>query len=228
MSEKIIWDYLMTKIGNPYGVAGLMGNLYVESKLSPTYLQSSYAKKLGISGDEYAKRVDNKAYLNFVNDSAGFGLAQWTHFSRKQALLNFANERKSSIGDLDMQLDYLWKELQTYTTVVNTLKSAKDVRTASDIVVKKYEKPKHQEESFLRNRADYGEKYFKKFNSKCKMVHPTSDRTNIRVGNGLKYRRITQANKCDSFEYVGTIGNWNAIVVNDQVGWISADFSKIE
>ena len=228
MSEKIIWDYLMNKIGNPYGVAGLMGNLYVESKLTSTYLQSSYAKKFNLTGEEYAKRVDSKQYLNFVNDAAGFGLAQWTHSSRKQALLNFANERNASIGDLNMQLDYLWKELQTYTTVINTLKSAKDVRTASDIVVKKYEKPKHQEDSFLRNRADYGEKYLKKFNSKCKMVHPTADRTNIRVGNGLKYRRIMQANKCDSFEYVGTIGNWNAIVVNDQVGWISVDFSKIE
>ena len=228
MSEKIIWDYLMKKIGNPYGVAGLMGNLYVESKLNSTCLQSSLAKKLGITGEEYAKRVDNKTYLNFVNDSAGFGLGQWTHSSRKQALLNYAREHDASIGDLDMQLDYLWLELQTYTTVVNTLKSAKDVRTASDIVVKRYEKPKHQEDSFLRNRAEYGEKYYKKFNSKCKMVHPITDRVNVRVGNGLKYRRILLANKYDSFEYVGTIGNWHAVVVNDQVGWISSEFSKVE
>ena len=162
MQEKVIWDYLMSKIGNAYGVAGLMGNLYVESKLEPTFLQSSYAKKFGMTAEEYTKKVDDGSYLNFVNDSAGYGLAQWTHSSRKQALLNFANEHNASIGSLDMQLDYLWKELQTYTTVVNTLKTAKDVRTASDIVVKRYEKPKHQENSFLRNRADYGEKYFKK------------------------------------------------------------------
>ena len=228
MSEKIIWDYLMNKIGNPYGVAGLMGNLYVESKLSPTYLQSSYAKKFGINGDEYTKRVDNKSYLNFVNDSAGYGLAQWTHSSRKQLLLNFAQQKNSSIGDLNMQLDYLWQEIQTYTTVINTLKSAKSVREASDIVVKRYEKPKHQEESYLKNRADFGQKYYSKFTAKGKMVHPTTDKVNVRVGNGLKYRRILQANKIDSFEYVGTIGNWHAIVVNDQVGWISADFTKVE
>lgn len=228
MQDKIIWDYLMTKIGNPYGVAGLMGNLYVESKLIPTYLQSTYGKKLNMTGEEYTKRVDNKSYLNFVNDSAGYGLAQWTHSSRKQALLNFVRERNASIGDLSAQLDYLWLELQTYTTVVTTLRTAKTVREASDIVVKRYEKPKHQEESYLKTRADYGEKYLRKFNSKCKMVHPTADRTNIRVGNGLKYRRIMQANKCDSFEYVGTIGNWHAIVVNDQVGWISSEFSKVE
>lgn len=228
MNEKIIWDYLMNKIGNPYGVAGLMGNLFVESKLSPTYLQSSYVKKLNLSGEEYTKRVDSKLYLNFVNDSAGYGLAQWTHSSRKQLLLNFAQERKASIGDLHMQLDYLWTELQTYKTVMNVLKSATTVREASDVVVTRYEKPKHQEDSFLRNRAEYGEKYYKKFSSKCKMVHPTTDRVNVRVGNGLRYRRILQANTIDSFEYVGTIGNWHAIVVNDQVGWISAEFSKVE
>lgn len=228
MSEKIIWDYLMNKIGNPYGVAGLMGNLYVESKLNPTYLQSSYAKKFGINGDEYTKRVDNKSYLNFVNDSAGYGLAQWTHSSRKQLLLNFAQQKNSSIGDLNMQLDYLWQEIQTYITVINTLKSAKSVREASDIVVKRYEKPKHQEESYLKNRADFGQKYYSKFTAKGKMVHPTTDKVNVRVGNGLKYRRILQANKIDSFEYVGTIGNWYAIVVNDQVGWISADFTRVE
>ena len=228
MSEKIIWDYLMKKIGNPYGVAGLMGNLYVESKLNPTCLQGSYAKKFGINGEEYTKRVDNKSYVNFVNDSAGYGLAQWTHSSRKQLLLNFAQQRGASIGDLDMQLDYLWQEIQMYTTVINTLKSATSVREASDVVVKRYEKPKHQEESYLKNRADFGQKYYAKFTAKGKMVHPTTDKVNVRVGNGLKYRRILQANKIDSFEYVGTIGNWHAIVVNDQVGWISADFTKVE
>jgi len=228
MSEKIIWDYLMNKIGNPYGVAGLMGNLYVESKLNPTCLQGSYAKKFGLTGEEYTKRVDDKSYANFVNDSAGYGLAQWTHYSRKQLLLNFAQQRGSSIGDLNMQLDYLWEELQKYITVINTLKAAKSVREASDVVVKKYEKPKHQEESFLKNRANFGQKYYDRFTAKGKRVHPTSDRVNIRVGNGLKYRRIMQASKVDSFEYVGTIGNWHAIVVNDQVGWISADFAQVE
>lgn len=228
MSEKIIWGYLMSKIGNPYGVAGLMGNLYVESKLSPTYLQSSYGKKLNMTGNEYVEKVDNGSYLNFVNDSAGFGLAQWTVSSRKQELLKFAKEQSASVGDLSMQLSFLWKELQTYTTVINTLKSAKSVREASDIVVKRYEKPKHQEESYLQTRADYGQKYYVKFNSKCKMVHPTTDRVNVRVGNGLKYHKIMQANKFDSFEYVGTIGNWHAVVVKDQVGWISAEFSKVE
>jgi hypothetical protein len=60
------------------------------------------------------------------------------------------------------------------------------------------------------------------------MVTPTVDRVNVRVGNGMKYRRITMVDKCDSFEWVTTVGNWHAIVFKDQVGWISGDFSKVE
>ena len=33
MNESQIADFLLSKIGNPYGVAGLMGNLYAESGL---------------------------------------------------------------------------------------------------------------------------------------------------------------------------------------------------
>lgn len=34
-NEQKIWSFLMGKIGNAYGVAGLMGNLNAESALNP-------------------------------------------------------------------------------------------------------------------------------------------------------------------------------------------------
>lgn len=46
-NEKHIWDVLYAKIGNSYGVAGLMGNLYAESGLQPNNLQNSYEESLG-------------------------------------------------------------------------------------------------------------------------------------------------------------------------------------
>ena len=39
-NPKKIWEFLIEKIGNPYGVAGLMGNLYAESKLRQNNLQT--------------------------------------------------------------------------------------------------------------------------------------------------------------------------------------------
>ena len=45
-SEKRIWDFLLKQIGNEYGVAGLMGNLYAECGLNHTNLQNSYNKNV--------------------------------------------------------------------------------------------------------------------------------------------------------------------------------------
>ena len=123
-----------------------MGNLYAESGLNPQNLQNTYEKKLGMTDASYTAAVDQGSYDNFVRDSAGYGLAQWTYWSRKQNLLNFAKERNASIGDLEMQLEFLWKELNGYKSVLNTLMSAKSVKEASDVVLTKYEKPKNQSE----------------------------------------------------------------------------------
>ena len=54
---------------------------------------------------------DNGTYKKFGTDSAGYGLAQWTYHTRKKALLAFAQSKKKSVGDLGMQLEFLYKEL---------------------------------------------------------------------------------------------------------------------
>lgn len=163
MNEKRIWDYLLGKIGNPFGAAGLMGNLYAESGLRPDNLQNTYEKKLGMSDASYTAAVDNGSYTNFIKDSAGYGLAQWTYWSRKQNLLDFAKERGASIGDLDMQLDFLMKELAGYSSVLKTLRTATSVREASDTVLTKYERPADQSEAAQARRASYGQKYYDRY-----------------------------------------------------------------
>lgn len=161
--ETLIWQYLQSRLNNPYGTAGLMGNLYAESALNPQNLQNSFEKSLGYTDQEYTKVVDNGTYNNFVNDKAGYGLAQWTYWSRKQNLYNFAKANNKSIGDLDMQLEFLWKELQEYKAVFETLKKATSVREASDCVLTKFERPADQSETVQKKRASYGQTYFDKF-----------------------------------------------------------------
>ena len=162
-AEKTIWDFLHGKIGNAYGAAGMMGNLYAESALRPNNLQNTYEKKFGMTDAEYTAAVDDGSYTNFVKDSAGYGLAQWTYWSRKKALLEFAQAAGKSIGDLQTQLDFLWKELQGYTSVLNTLKSATTVKTASDAVLTGYERPSDQGDAVKEKRAGYGQTYFDKY-----------------------------------------------------------------
>ena len=137
-AEKI-WNFLISKGLNECGAAGLMGNLKAESALNPMNLQQTYERKLGHTDASYTAAVDAGTYTNFVKDSAGYGLAQWTYWSRKEKLLNYARSCKASIGDLEMQLCFLWKELsESYGSVLTTLKNAKTIREASDAVLLKY------------------------------------------------------------------------------------------
>lgn len=172
--QKKMWNYLYGKIGNYYGVAGLMGNLYAESALRSNNLQQTCETKLGYTDDTYTTAVDNGTYTNFVKDSAGYGLAQWTYWSRKQALLTYAQGKKKSIGDFDMQLDFLWKELsESYKGVLADLKAATTVLAASNSVLTKFERPANQGESVQKKRAEYGQKYYDKFAPKA-TVTPTT------------------------------------------------------
>jgi len=105
-----------------------MGNLYAESTLKSNNLQDIYNTQLNMTDEEYTNKVNDGTYPNFIQDKAGYGLAQWTYWSRKEKLLNFAKEYNVSIDNLDMQLDFLWKELnESYPTVVNVLKTATSV-----------------------------------------------------------------------------------------------------
>ena len=110
-NAQIIWNYFKSKGFTDCGVAGLMGNLYAESGLIPTNLQNSFQNKLGMTDSQYTSAVDNGTYNNFIKDKAGYGLAQWTYWSRKQNLLQFCQSRNKSIGDLNTQLDFLYQEL---------------------------------------------------------------------------------------------------------------------
>ena len=161
--ERAIWDYLVSLIGNEYGVAGLMGNLYAESGLRSNNLQNTYERSLGMSDEQYTQAVDSGAYTNFVKDAAGYGLAQWTYWSRKQNLLNHAKAAGASIGDLNMQLNFLGLELKGYPGVMRALQSASSVREASDAVLTGYERPKDQSEAVKAKRASFGQVYFDKY-----------------------------------------------------------------
>lgn len=170
-TEDKIWNYLKKKGLNDYGTAGLMGNLFAESGLKTTNLQNSCEKSVGMTDAEYTKAVDTKTYCNFVEDQAGYGLAQWTYWSRKKRLLEYAQKECKSIGDLEMQLGFLVKELrESYSPVMKSLKTATSVRQASDVVLLKYERPANTGKAVQEKRASYGEKYYCKY-AKKRRVH---------------------------------------------------------
>lgn len=159
---KAIWDYLRGKGLTAIATAGVMGNLFAESGLNPINLQDAYEGRLCMDDAQYTAAVDNGTYTNFLHDGAGYGLAQWTWWSRKDGLLQAAKAANKSVGDPDVQLAYLWKELVGYG-LVGPLNAANSVKDASNIVLLKYEQPKDQSEWMQNIRAEYSQGYYDEF-----------------------------------------------------------------
>lgn len=164
MSESNIYKRLYQEIGNAYGVCGLMGNIKAESAMRSNNLQNSGNSKLKMTDEEYTAAVDSGEYTKFATDSKGYGLCQWTSSGRKRALLNYARQIGTSIGDEDMQIFFMLNELSaSYKSVLKVLKYASSVKEASDIVVKKFERPANQSDGVLNARAKYGQEFYDKF-----------------------------------------------------------------
>lgn len=143
-----VWAELYNFIGNEYGVAGLMGNLQAESGIIPFRLQGDFSTNY-YKSINYTNNVDSGAISRdeFIHDAQGYGLAQWTYYTRKDALYDmYINGSYTSIGDVRLAVDYLIYELSTdYAYIMPTLRNATSIREASDIVLHEFENPEHQE-----------------------------------------------------------------------------------
>lgn len=166
-SEKVIWDAFIKAGYSKVATAGFMGNLQAESGLKPNNLQNSFEKKLGMSDVKYSDAVSNKSYSKekFVKDSAGYGLAQWTYHTRKQAMYEFIIEQKKKrIDDLEAQLDFLFYELnKSYKGLVAKLKTCTTVKQASELVLTQFERPADQSDSVKTKRASFGQAFYNKY-----------------------------------------------------------------
>lgn len=216
MSAQNIYNKLLVAIKNPYGVCGLMGNLKAESNLMANNLQNTYSKKFGLTDAEYTKKVDDGSYTNFVRDSAGYGLAQWTYWSRKQNLIDYAKSVGKSIGDEDMQIEFLLKEIKAYTSVWKVLLNACSVREASDVVLTQYERPANQSESVKIKRASYGTEFYEQFY--CGGATEGKEETKVGFTNSplVGYTNVTskktknRANAIDRITPHCIVGQWTA------------------
>lgn len=121
--EEKVWFALKDLGYSDIAVAGAMGNFYVESNFKTNNLEDSYQiggrNSLGYTDETYTQGVDDGTYSleKFISDhvkencGAGYGLAQWTYYTRKERLYNYAKHKEVSIADENMQLEFLMGEL---------------------------------------------------------------------------------------------------------------------
>lgn len=208
-TEKTIWNYFIVKGMSPATPAGLMGNLYAESGLNPQNLQNTYEKRLGFTDASYTAAVDSGAYANFVRDGAGYGLAQWTYWSRKEAMLNYAKKTGASIGDLIMQLDFMYQELKGYVAVFQVLRTARTVKEASDIVLTKYERPADMSGAVKAKRASYGQAFYDAYTTE-KEVSTMSNSPLVTYTNITKNKTSPRNHAIDTITIHCIVGQWTA------------------
>lgn len=233
-NEQKIWNYLKSNGFNDYAASGIIGNIFAESALKSNNLQDTYERSLGYSDDNYVLSVDNGVYNNFVYDCAGFGICQWTYHSRKKALYEYAKSKNKSISDLEMQLDFMLKELnESYKSVLNTLKTATSVKQASDVFMVKYESPADQSESAKNKRAGYGQKYFDKY------AKNNTNNNSVNEANTMAFKmRTTKPEAGNKYYITKNRGGWsNAIqgkpvdsdcdVLSNCVGYAYGRFNEI-
>lgn len=96
--------------------------------------------------------------------------------------MEYARSVGKSIGDLGMQLDFMWEEMQGYKSMMTTLNSATSVLEASNAVLLQYERPADQSESAQNKRAGYGQTYYDKYAEKATTPAPTGTLYRVQVG----------------------------------------------
>ena len=98
-------------------LAGALGNLGFESGgLYTNNLQNTYETAFGETDESYTNKVNAGTWVSpggkdFIHDSAGYGLAQWTYYSRKESLYNKHINYGKGIDDIGIQVELLREEM---------------------------------------------------------------------------------------------------------------------
>ena len=161
---QLLWDTLTDEGLPPEAVAGILGNLDAESGLKPDNMEDIYEQAKGFTDKSYTQAIDDYNYSEFINDSIGYGLAQWTWPTRKQALLRYARDTKRSIGDPQMQAEFLIRELrQHYPDLLSRLIVCRDIRQATTDVLINFEQPLDQSKDIQDDRTERAIVYYKRY-----------------------------------------------------------------
>ena len=187
-----IWEYFKNQGFSDAGVAGIMGNLEAESSYWPNNLEGLANTKSGFSDAQFTAAVDNGSIsrAEFISSDRfgvckspigkeyGYGLAQWTYTTRKAALYDYAKSRGVSIGDLNMQLDFMMREMSA--SLKSYLRTATDVSDACVRFHNIYE-GSADTESMIAGRVAKAKNVYNKYAS----LHNGNNLSTVAISDGL-------------------------------------------
>ena len=141
---------------NVCAVFGILGNIKAESNCRGNNLQNSFEPKLGFTDETYTKALNDGTYTcdQFQNDHAGYGLCQWTFWSRKKALYEFWQLYMPYVGidSVTMQVAFIHREMSS--TLKSKLDACQTVEEAARIFMLEYEKPANTSKENIEKRCE--------------------------------------------------------------------------
>lgn len=143
MSYQTIYNQLRANGLTEAGALGMLGNWDCESNCISYRLQGDYSYPYNESR-QYTADVDSGriSRVQFMNDGKGYGLAQWTYWSRKSNLYDFWKARGGSIGNEHLQVEFAISELVgEFSGLLNMLRSSNDLYQCTKEICYKYENP---------------------------------------------------------------------------------------
>lgn len=136
--EREIYDLLTSAGLSKAGALAVMGNMQAESGLKADNVQNSS----GMTDDYYTSVVKSGVY-DFVHDSIGYGLCQWTYYSRKAALLDFCGVKL--IDNYYQQTKFvIWELKNHYYKLFKKLQKDGNAEKLAIEIMKTYENPADQ------------------------------------------------------------------------------------
>lgn len=107
-NERVVAKFLSEQGLSTMQIAGIMGSIKGENEAyDPTLLQEVPAS--GCPGGNY----DNYPEEWIGDPYVGYGICQWSAVNRSQGLVDYAAEQGKNSGDINIQVEYLWQELNT-------------------------------------------------------------------------------------------------------------------
>ena len=140
MSKETIYGYLKQGGLSHNGSCAVMGNMYCESLLKSDNVQDG----MGYTDEKYTHDVDKGTItsFDFSTDGRGYGLCQWTYYTRKRELWMMTVEYGYSIASEEKQCELCIKELKRdYPNLYYDLRGDCDLYTATSRICKEYERP---------------------------------------------------------------------------------------
>lgn len=169
MGAETIWTLLKGRGFSDRAAAALLGQMEAESGCAACRVQGDftkgYARSQEYTGQVDAGEISRRDFSHSGPGGGGYGLCQWTYYSRKEGLYDKAKSLGLSVGSEEAQISWLWDELHQaeFRVALEALTGDGSLREMTEVLTRRFERPADQSEAAVAQRTALAEKHYAGF-----------------------------------------------------------------